>query len=413
MHRWVIAGLCVCLLTGSGWTEDWPQYRGPRGDGTWRAPLLPEQWPAAGLRVRWKQPIGGGYSGISVVGTRVYTLDRQTTPHERERLLCLDAQTGDVVWEHSWAVTYGDLDYGNGPRAQPTVSEGRVYAVGAVGDVRCVDAATGRLIWSKQYVRDFGGRLPTWGFAGAPVLHGGRLLLAPGGAEAGLVALEPDSGQEIWRSLSDEAGYSTPVVVESAEGTRVIHWTPSHVRCVDFNEGRLLWSHPHKVTYGVSIAKPLVQEGLVVISGYWEGSQALRLNPAEGEPRLAWEDARWLRGLMSPALFREGYAYLLDKQYGLTCLEVATGKKLWDDGNQMTPRGRNPQASLVWLGEQDRVLILNAEGELILARLNPTGYHETSRTQILGPTWAHPAFAGHEVYARSDTEIVCVELPIP
>lgn len=413
MYRWAIAALWVGLLIGSGRGEDWPQYRGPRGDGTWRAPPLPEQWPAAGLQVRWKHPIGGGYAGISVVGSRVYTLDRQTEPTERERLLCLDAQSGEVVWEHAWDVSYGDLDYGNGPRAQPTVADGRVYAVGAVGDVRCVDAATGRLIWAKHYTRDFGGRLPTWGYAGAPVLHGGRLLLAPGGPAAGLVALVPETGQEIWRSLADEAGYSTPVVVEESEGTRVIHWTPSHLRCVDFADGRLLWSHPHKVTYGVSIAKPLVQDGLVVFSGYWEGSQALRLNPADGESRLAWEDARWLRGLMSPALSRGGHAYLLDKQYGLTCLEVATGKKLWDDGNQMTPRGRNPHASLVWLGQEDRVLILNAEGELILARLDPTGYRETSRTKLLGHTWAHPAFAGTGVYARSDTEIVCVDLPTP
>ena len=76
----------------------------------------------------------------------------------------------------------------------------------------------------------------------------------------------------------------------------------------------------------------------------------------------------------------------------------------------MTPRGRNPQASLVWLGNGDRAVILNEEGDLILARLNKTGYHETSRTNIIGPTWAAPAFAGDRVYARSDTEIVCVSL---
>src|SRR5262249_9753108 len=123
-----------------------------------------------------------------------------------------------------------------------------------------------------------------------------------------------------------------------------------------------------------------------------------------------WEDSKNLRGLMSQPLYRDGLAYLLDKSQGLTCFEYKTGKKLWDDDSQMTPRGRNPHASLVWLGDSDRAIILNENGDLILARLNKDGYHETSRTNIIGFTWAAPAFAADKVYARSDTEIVCVSL---
>ena len=102
--------------------------------------------------------------------------------------------------------------------------------------------------------------------------------------------------------------------------------------------------------------------------------------------------------------------YLLDKQYGLTCFELTTSKKLWDDDHQMTPRGRNPHASLVWLGDSDRAITLNSEGDLILTRLNVTGSNEQSRTNIIGFTWAHPALAGSRVYARSDTDLVCVPL---
>ncbi len=109
-------------------------------------------------------------------------------------------------------------------------------------------------------------------------------------------------------------------------------------------------------------------------------------------------------------LSRDGHVDLLDKQYGLTCFEWPTGKKLWDDANQTTPRGRNPQVSLVWFGDTDRAIILNEEGELILARLNSEGHREQSRTKIIGSTWAHPAFAGNRDFARSDTELVCVSL---
>jgi outer membrane protein assembly factor BamB len=126
---------------------------------------------------------------------------------------------------------------------------------------------------------------------------------------------------------------------------------------------------------------------------------------------VAWRERRNLRGLMAQPLYRDGHAYLLDKRHGLTCLEFATGKKLWDDDNRMTPKGRNPQATLVWTGDEDRAVVLNSDGDLVLVRLNPGGYVEESRANIIGRTWAHPAYAGNCVYARSDTEIVCVVLP--
>ena len=149
---------------------------------------------------------------------------------------------------------------------------------------------------------------------------------------------------------------------------------------------------------------------MIFVVGYWHGSKTIRLGDTPTNATLAWEENKFLRGIMSQSLSRDGRVYLLDKQYGLTCFELQTGKKLWDDANQTTPRGRNPQATLVWLGDTDRAIILNEEGELILTRLNPEGHREQSRTKIIGPTWAHPAFAGNRVFARSDSELVCVSL---
>lgn len=410
--------LMVCALVVWGSlpalvAEDWPQFRGPRGDGTWHGPRLPEQWPAQGLKTLWRTTIGGGYAGVSAVQNHVLTMDRQTAPEERERVLCFDAETGRLLWEHAYAVSYGNLDYGNGPRAQPTVHEGLVYTVGALGDVRCLRITDGSVVWQRHYRTDFGGKLPTWGYAGSPVILGHRVLLAPGGPGASLVALDRLTGAEIWRSLGDEAGYSTPLVIRHHEHEQIVHWTPSHIRGVEADTGRPLWAVPYEVTYGVSIAKPIFQEGLVFVAGYWEGSKAIRLGKAPAQAELVWEENRYLRGLMSQPLYREGTVFLLDKQYGLTAFTLQTGQKLWDDGNQLTPRGRNPHASLVWLSDEDRIIALNENGELILARLNPQGYHETSRTKILGFTWAHPAFAGERVYARSDTELVAVSLTEP
>lgn len=390
---------------------DWPQFRGPRGDGTWQAPKLSTTWPADGLKQAWKQPIGGGYAGVSVANGRVITMDRQLNP-EVERVLCFDAKSGRPLWKHEYAVAYGKLDYGNGPRAAPTIHGKLVYTVGAMGDVRCLNVDTGSEVWKKNYLADFQGRLPTWGFAGSPVVYGDWLILQPGGDNGhSIVALDRTTGNTIWHSLDDEAGYCTPVIHRIHDQDELIFWTPSHIRCLEARTGKLLWSHPYEITYGVSIAKPIIHEDIVLVAGYWHGSKAIQLGSTPIDAKLAWEENRYLRGLMSQPLYRDGHVYLLDKQYGLTCFELQTGKKRWDDKNQMTPRDRNPHASLVWLGDSDRAIILNAEGELILARLTPEGYHEQSRSKIIGLTWAHPAFAGNQVFARSDQELVSVELP--
>ena len=395
---------------GQPFETDWPQFRGPRGDGTWRAPELPAAWPDGGLRQVWKQGIGGGYAGVSVAGGRVITMDRQLEP-ERERVVCFDAVTGRPLWTHEYPVSYEKLDYGNGPRAAPTLHEDRVYTVGALGDLRCLDIKTGVAHWQKNYLTDYAGRLPTWGFAGSPVIYGDWLIVQPGGENgASIVAVDRFSGKPVWASLNDEAGYCTPLIHRAHDQDELICWTPSHVRCLEAKTGKPLWAYPYEITYGVSIAKPIVHENIVLVAGYWHGCKAIRLGETPADAKLAWEENRYLRGLMSQPLYRNGYVYLLDKQYGLTCFELKTGRKLWDDRNQMTPRGRNPQASLVWLGETDRVIILNEEGELILARLTPEGYHEQSRTKITEFTWAHPAFAGRRVFARTDKELICVAL---
>ncbi len=412
---WILAALANVSISvepaGRSQTgEDWPRWRGPRGDGTWRGPKVPEKWPEGGLKAKWKKSIGGGYAGVTVVQGHVFVMDRQKES-EVERVLCLKADSGEQVWKHEYPVTYGNLDYGNGPRAAPTFFDGKLYTVGALGELRCLDAKTGERIWSANYVKDLKGRVPTWGFAGSAFVFDEKILVQPGGDHGGsVVALDRLTGKVVWRSLSDEAGYATPLVIEHQGQRQLICWTQTNIRSLDPFTGKPFWHVPYKVLYGVSIAQPIFEEGLVVVCGYWDGSKAIRLGTQPQQAELAWEENKFLRGLMSQPLYRDGHVYLLDKQYGLTCFELKTARKLWDDENRMTPRGRNPQASFVWLGDADRAIILNSEGALILARLNPSGYHEQSRANIIGFTWAHPAFAGSHVYARNDSELVCVPL---
>lgn len=412
--------LLLAVLAAAASAEDWPRWRGPRADDTFHAPKLPDAWPAAGLRTVWKRTIGAGYAAPVMAGDRLYVMERRTKPAEVERILCLNAADGSPVWTHEYPVAYGKLDYGNGPRAAATVHDGRVYTLGAVGHAACLDAATGKPAWFRNLVAEAGAKVPQWGFAAAPLIDGDRVILHVGAEPGGcLLALDRNTGKEVWRAAGDPAGYSTPLLIDAPSGRMLVAWTPRNILGLDPATGAVHWRVPYKVTYNVSIAGPVYRDGLLVVAGYWEGARAVRLGPKPSDAELVWSDTRHLRGFMSHPLHRDGHGYLLDRGEGVVCFEWATGKKLWDDGHRTTARGRNPHASLTWLGDGDRAIILNAAGELILARLSPSGMIEQSRTKVIdGTIWCHPAFAGNRIYIRTDggerptptTELVCVAL---
>jgi outer membrane protein assembly factor BamB len=400
----------ILLVTFAGLgAGDWPQWRGPHRDGVWPDPRLPEAFPDR-LPARWRRPIGGGYGGVAVSGGRVYLLDRQTQPREVERVVCLDSATGKTQWAHEYPVAYGKLGYGNGPRATPTVHAGRVYTYGALGHLHCLDAVTGKVLWRRDTVRDFKGRVPTWGHACSPLIDGDRLVVQVGGQpESCLVALDAATGKEIWHSLPDRPGYCSVVLVPTGRGLLLAYWTPEHVVGLEPETGKVRWKVPFEgISYDVAISDVVFADGVLLASNYWSGSKAVRLNEDGDRPEVAWQ-GKQLSLLMSTPLVRGGHVYALDRHRGLMCLEMRTGKVLWQD-EHVTPRGTNPQASLVWAGRSATALILNERGELVVAELKPQGCRTMAWVPILGRTWAHPAYAEGCIFARNDEEIVCVPL---
>jgi outer membrane protein assembly factor BamB len=337
-------------------------------------------------------------------------LDRQTKPREVERILCLDAVSGKTRWVYEYPIHYGKLDYGNGPRATPTIHAARLYAYGALGNLHCLDANTGKALWSRNMVRDFNGRVPTWGHACSPLIDCGRLIVQVGGLpDACLVALDATTGREIWHSLPDRPGYSSPLLLTTKLGSLLVFWTPEHIVGLEPATGKLRWQTPFEgITYDVAISDPVSAEGVLIASNYWSGSKAIRLDENGENPTVIWE-GKQLSLLMSTPLVRNGHVYGLDRHRGLKCLEMRTGKVLWQD-EHVTRRGTNPQASLVWAGQSDRALILNERGELLQAELTPQCCRVLAKVSILGPTWAHPAYADGCIIARNDEEIVCVPL---
>ena len=389
---------------------EWPRWRGPHGDGFWEPKPLPADFAEREPQMLWKVGVGKGFGGVTVSDGRVYLMDRQTSPSEQERVLCFSAVDGKVLWQHTWPVKYGEMGgYATGPRASVTIAEGKAYALGATGMAACFEAATGKVVWQRDGVKELRARVPQWGFAASPVLWKDTVLLHLGAEGNGsVVALDKASGKERWRGGRDPAGYSTPEIIAHDGSHQLIQWGPEHVQALDPDSGAELWTYPYEITYGVSIAQPIYRDGLLLVSGYWHGAKALRLG---AKPELVWEEQKKMCGLMSAPLFKDGLVYMLDKTEGLTCFQLSDGSIRWQDGNQLTPKDRNPQLSIVWLDQsQSLVALVNAVGELVYAKLQADGAEVLARHQVIGKTWAHPAFTKDSLFARSDSELAAWKL---
>jgi outer membrane protein assembly factor BamB len=337
-------------------------------------------------------------------------MDRQTKPREVERVLCFDAANGKILWNHDYAVAYGKLDYGNGPRSTPTIHDGKIYTLGALGHLYCLDAKTGKEKWSKDTVKEFKGRIPTWGHACSPLVVDGKWLVVQVGGQpdACLVALDLKTGKELWRSLSDRPGYSSPVLINAGKARLLAYFTPQHIVGLDPDTGKVKWREPFEgITYDVAITDVVFSDGVLLAGNYWSGSKALKLDEKGQKTKVAWE-GKELSLLMSTPLVKGEFVYALDRFRGLKCIQLQTGKILWQD-QHLTPRGTNPQASLVWVGG-NRALVLNTPGELLLVEMTPKGCKRLGKASIVGKTWAHPGFADGCIFARSDTEITCTPL---
>ena len=408
--------------------HDWPQWRGPRRDGVWREGGIVERFEGPVLRRRWSAPVGGGYSGPTVAAGRVYVTDR---PRGRsaERVLCFDAGTGALLWEHSYDCAYEGFSYDVGPRASVTVHGGRAYALGATGWLHALDAATGRVLWRRDLRAEYRIRMPNWGIAAHPLIEGDRLITQIGGeGEACVIALDPATGAERWKAFPDEASYAPAIALDQA-GRRVAVM-PLGFRLVAFDpaDGALLWSHPQpKSSWPIAIPAPAVRGDLLLFSTAHAGSVLLRLRADRPAVEVVWERPRRGRSAdtLSPVipdvLVMNGLAFGVQPDGELRCLELATGRRLWETTDLM-PKAWHATMHLVRAGDEgDRAWIFTELGELILARLTAEGCRTLARAKLIDPTpeggprgrsvaWAHPAFAYRRVFARNDRELVAADL---
>ena len=248
MKQLICLLVVLCVIAGSVRADEWPQWRGENRDGLWKETGIIEEFEAQQILIRWRVPIGSGYSGPSVVEGRVYVTDRLTHPKQVERVHCFDSETGESVWSYTYDCVY-KIDYTAGPRATVTVHDGLAYALGAMGHLHCFDAATGEVVWKKDLNTEYDINMPIWGIASAPLVEGDHLIVQIGGApEACVIAFDRKTGEEKWKAVDDTASYSAPIVITHAGKRILVSWTGNNIAALDPETGAVYWLYPFPST---------------------------------------------------------------------------------------------------------------------------------------------------------------------
>jgi outer membrane protein assembly factor BamB len=416
--------------------DDWPQWMGPRRDNVWREQGLLEKFPEGGPRVVWRAPRAGGYAGPAVAGGKLFVTDYVTKDNVKtdnvdreastgiERVLCLDAETGQELWKHEYPVTY-TISYPAGPRCTPIIDGGKVYTLGAEGNLICFEIEKGAIIWQKDLPKEYNTKTAMWGYASHPLIDGDKLICLAGGKGTHAVALNKATGQEIWRSLtSPEQGYSPPTIIEAGDRRQLILARINALTSVDPETGREFWSVPYEATSGSLIMSPVRSSNYLFVGGY--NKQCLLVELAADAPaaEIVWRNKS--RGGLSPVnvqpFVNGDVMYGFDQDGYMYAVELPSGKRLWDTTQPVSERPvYSGTAFIVRHGDEgDRYWLFNELGELIIANLTPQGYEEVDRTPaLIEPTnqafgrdvvWSMPAFANRRMYVRNDQECICVEL---
>jgi outer membrane protein assembly factor BamB len=362
-------------------------------------------WPEAGPDQIWQvESLGEGFSSFAVANGSLFT---QGVKGGKQYLIAVDAKTGEIVWETQHGKPYTHRR-GGGPRGTPTVDGGRVYALGGDGNLICADAATGDKIWERHLLKTYGGRNITWGISESPLVDGDRLIVNAGGPGASIVALDKSTGRELWKTQSDEAGYSSAVAVDIGGVRQYLLFTGEAAVGVLATNGELLWRYTPVSNTTANIATPVVRDNLVFFSSsYGTGCALLRLDSSGGATTAS--EVYFNRDMRN----HYGSSILIDDHlYGfsgriLTAMEFETGEVAWRD--RSVGKGQMIHAD-------GRLYILSDDGVVGLVDPDPSQYREISRFEIGSrefPTWTLPVISDGILYLRDQERLYAYSVEAP
>jgi len=426
--------LCLVVLCATvARADDWPQWMGPKRDNVWRETGLVDSLPKE-PKIVWRAPVAGGYSGPAVAGGKVYVSDYVTKDNVKvdnfakkeftgvERILCLDEKSGHELWSKQNPETYS-MSYPAGPRSTPIIHDGKVYFHGAEGIISCFNATSGEAVWSKNLKEAYQTKTALWGYSSQPLIDGKKLIIIAGREGSHCVALNKDTGDEIWRTgTATEQGYSPPLIIQQAGVRQLILCSPDAIYAVDPETGKQLWSEEYKADNGSIIMTPLHLGNYLFVGGYNNKNIMIELASDKPGAKTLWRDQnkKGLGAINVQPFLLDGKVYGLDQSGDLRCFDIPSGDILWTTPKPLGDRKvGSGTVFLVRAGATDKFWMFAETGDLIIGQLTPKGFTELSRMHVIDATnnafgrevvWCAPAFANKRMYVRNDKELVCVDL---
>jgi outer membrane protein assembly factor BamB len=382
----------------------WTDFRGPKRDGTYQEVPVLADWPAAGLTPLWKQPVGGGYASFVVARGRAFTIEQRGS---QEVVAAYEVPTGRELWTNTWPAEFRESMGGDGPRATPTWSDGRVYALGATGELRALDEASGKVLWRTNILTDSAARNLDWGMAAAPLIVDDTVIVLPGGTNGqSIVGYDRHTGKRTWSALGDQQAYSSPMLVTLNGVRQLLVVSATRMMGLVPGDGKVLWEYPFPTYNGINAAQPLVigDNRVFVSASYGAGCAMVELI-RDGERfsvRELWRNNR-MKNRFSGSVLRDGVIYGLDEGI-LAALDAETGEIKWKGG-------RYGYGQVLLAG--NNLIVLTEDGDLALVRATPDRHEEVTRFHVLdGKTWNVPAIAGGYLLVRNLAEMAAFDLRV-
>ena len=389
---------------------DWPQYLGPNRNAVYPGKALTKAWPDDGPKVIWrKKDIGDALCGLVVAGEKAILFHELSG---QDVIECLDAKTGRTIWTNRYPTSFVDgFGSGGGPRATPAIVDGKVYTMGAQGVVVCTEMTDGKTVWKVDTKKTYRAPDGFFGMACSPLIEGNAVLLNIGGTGgAGIVALDKTNSKLLWKSLDDEASYSSPIMATLQGKRQAVFFTRTGLAVVNPTNGSIDYQHRWRARIHASVnaAAPLVMTNRIFLTSSYN-TGALVLNVTPDGYKKAWSNDTSLSSQYASVMHRDGFLYGthgradVPPEPALRCVELATGKVRWSET-------RFGDCQMILCG--DRLVALMESGELVLGQVSPEGWKEISRAQVVGSNARNqPALANGRIYVRNKSQLVCLDTP--
>ncbi len=383
----------------------WAGFRGPHGTGEYTETPILTNWPAGGLKLLWRQPCGGGYSSFAMVDGRAFTLEQRS---ECEVIVAYDIETGGELWTNGWPARFAEYHSDEGPRSTPTYDDGKIYALGAAGEFRCVDAGCGKVIWAKNIAAENNAELPDYGLTASPLIVDEKIILQPDAYKGrSVVCYDKRDGRQLWHALDMPMGYATPMLMTNDGERQVVVCGRPFTVGLRLSDGEEQWRYNWHINNNERpITQPVAIGGnrLMLSAAYMTGCAAFEVTKTNDAfaTRELWRNKSLKSKFASSVLF-ENHVYGFDEDI-LACIDTRTGERMWKDG-----RYGYGQVLLA----NGHLVIQCANGDLALVKAAPDKWTELARFPALhGKTWNIPAIGAGRLLVRNCAEMACYEISV-